>query len=113
MKQALLSQELHCGSHSKSHSPQCLQCHVDFEAFSQSHTSFTFNSISIKSAFRQHENTEFYPHNYISYILNDIVMVIVKSEWLNLRSLVTAIAAFPALEYLYHSIILAIAGNND
>ena len=32
-----------------------------------------------------------------------------KHECLNLRSLVTAIAAFPALEYLYHSIIFAIA----
>ena len=63
-------QELHCGCHSKSHLPQCLQCHVDFEGFSQRHTSFNFNSISIKTAFRQHENTEFYPHNYVAHILN-------------------------------------------
>ena len=37
-----------------------------------------------------------------------IVMVIVKSEWLNLGSLVTAVAAFPVLEYL-----LTQVGNND
>ena len=36
-------------------------------------------------------------------------MVIVKSEWLNLRSLVTATAVLPVLEYLYHLVILAIA----
>ena len=29
-------------------------------------------------------------------------MVIVKSEWLNLRSLITATAALPELEYLHH-----------
>ena len=34
---------------------------------------------------------------------------IVKSEWLNLRSLVTDTAFLPALEYLYHSILLEIA----
>ena len=38
------------------HSPQCLQCHVDFEGFSQSHTSYTSNSISIKTVLRQHKN---------------------------------------------------------
>ena len=32
-------------------------------------------------------------------------MIIVKSE-LNIRSLVTATAALPALEYMYHLIIL-------
>ena len=45
-------QELHCGGHSKSHSPQCLQCLVDFEGFSQNHTSFISNIISIKTVFR-------------------------------------------------------------
>ena len=34
------------------HSLQCLQCHVDFEGFSQSHTSFISNIISIKTVFR-------------------------------------------------------------
>ena len=44
-----------------SHSPQCLQCRVDFEGFSQSHTSFSSNSISIKTVFKQHKNTKLYP----------------------------------------------------
>ena len=40
------------GRNFKSHSPQCLQCLVDFEGFSQSHTSFISNVISIKTVIR-------------------------------------------------------------
>ena len=91
--------KMHCGCHSKSHSPQCLQCHVDFEGFSQSHTSFISYTISIKTAFRQYESMKFYPLKHIQVLnnttqrqmctWNQIAMVIIKSEWLNLTLLET------------------------
>ena len=56
----IVTQELSDG-HSKSHSPQCLQCHVDFEGFSKSHTSFNSNKISIKTVLdHNHEDNKFY-----------------------------------------------------
>ena len=57
------------GRNSKSHSPQCLQCLVDFEGFSQSNTSFISNYISIKTVFKQHKNKwKFYPLKWNVYI---------------------------------------------
>ena len=67
--------------HQYLHSPQCLQCPVDFKRFSQSHTSSISNSISIKTVFRQHENAKFHRIKYTitSHTINSIIIIIIKT----------------------------------